>query len=358
MVRRTDENAVLELDNQSSRLTPPEENPCGDLIGASAPMRAVYDLVRRIADHDRLAEQDITRTAQPPPVLITGESGTGKELVARGIHRTGHRADRPFVVVPCGAIPENLIEAELFGHEKGAFPGANVMREGYFETAEDGTVLLDEIGELSINMQPKLLRVLQQREFSRLGSNSLIPLRARVLFATHRNLGQMVTAGEFRQDLFYRINVIKVRLPSLREHAQDIKLLAEHFLARYSRVYAKAVEAIEPAALKLLESYEWPGNVRELENAIQSAVFMAEGTCIRVTDLPETFQDTKAPDLLEDEFSGSFEGMIEDYRLKLVNEAIRKCDGNRALAAQRLSISRAYLHRLIGLPTVQELRHA
>jgi len=262
-------------------------------------------------------------------------------------------------VVPCGAIPENLIEAELFGYEKGAFPHANVAHEGYFEKASDGTLFLDEIGELNINMQPKLLRALQQREFSRLGSNHLIPLPARILFATHRNLAQMVTAGQFRQDLFYRISVVKVRVPPLRERPKDIALLAEHFLARYSKMYAKGIESIEPAALKLLESHNWPGNVRELENEIQSAIIMAEDTCIRVKDLSEEFQDMNARGLLENEFPGSLEGKIREYRIKLVNEALQECNGNQALAAQRLSISRAELLRLIHVPAaVQELRLA
>ena len=337
--------------SQSAGLGSSQAHSCGDLVGSGAAMRGVYDLMRRVADHDSLAEYGITRAAQPHPVLITGESGTGKELVARGIHSLGNRANRPFVVVPCGAIPESLIEAELFGHEKGAFTNANGTREGYFEKAGDGTLFLDEIGELSINMQPKLLRALQQREFSRLGSSKLIPLRARVLFATHRNLEQMVAAGKFRQDLFYRINVMEVRLPSLRDHAEDIALLAEHFLKRYSAIYRKPLESIEPAAVKALEGYDFPGNVRELENVIQRAVVMARGASLNLTDLPEAFQRISASDYVEDQ--SSLEGMLRDYRIKLANDAIQECNGNKTLAAQRLSISRAYLHRLIREPSVE-----
>ena len=359
IAKKAHESVAVRRASLGLGLGPVQDDVCGDLVGSSGPMRSVYELMRRVADHDSLAEYNISRAAQPPPVLITGESGTGKELVAHGIHSLGNRSNRPFVVVPCGAIPENLIEAELFGHEKGAFTNANGLREGYFEKAGDGTLLLDEIGELNINMQPKLLRVLQEREFSRLGSSKLIPLRARVLFATHRDLEHMVTEGGFRQDLFYRINVMEVRLPPLREHAEDIPLLAEHFLRRYSKIYRKAVGAIEPAAMKSLESYDWPGNVRELENVMQRAVIMAEDVCLRLTDLPEAFQAMNALDFLEDEFSGSFEGMIRDYRVKLVNEAIQECNGNKTLAAQRLSISRAYLHRLIRVPApVHELRRA
>jgi DNA-binding NtrC family response regulator len=354
MVSQINESAVLKRDNQSSRLGPPLTPNGADLVGVSAAMRAVYGLMRRVADHDCLADGDITRNSQPPPVLITGESGTGKELVAHGIHSLGNRANRPFVAVPCGAIPESLIEAELFGHEKGAFTNANNQREGYFERAGNGTLFIDEIGELSLTMQPKLLRALQQREFSRLGSTHLIPLRASILFATHRNLEQMVAAGKFRQDLFYRINVMSIQLPPLREHAEDIAPLVEHFLRRYSKQYRKAVESIDPAALKALESYDWPGNVRQLENVMQRAVIMAEGSCIRLAHLPKAVQEFSCLESVEDELSGSFEGLIRDYRVKLANEAIQECKGNKTLAAQRLSISRAYLHRLVRTPAADQ----
>jgi len=346
MVRRAHESATLRRGDQGTRPSLVQTHACGDLIGAGNATQTVYDLVFRVANLDA-------------SVLITGESGTGKELVARAIHSHGHRAKRPFVAVPCGAIPENLIEAELFGHEKGAFTNANGLREGYFEKAGDGTLFLDEIGELSLNTQAKLLRALQQREFSRLGSSSLIPLRARVLFATHRNLEEMVTTGAFRQDLLYRIKVMDIHTPPLREHPEDTPLLAQHFLRRYSKMYHKPVAVIDAAALKSLESYDWPGNVRELENVIQRAIIMAEDTCIRLTNLPEAFQDFEALECLEDQFADSFEGKVREYRIKLANEAIQECSGNKTLAAQRLSISRAYLHRLIRVtPVVAELRSA
>jgi DNA-binding NtrC family response regulator len=307
---------------------------CGDLIGASAPMLVVYDLIRRVADLD-------------VSVIITGDSGTGKELVAAAIHDLGARSRRPFVAVSCGAIPESLIEAELFGHEKGAFTGTTGLRQGYFEKAGDGTVLLDEIGELSLQTQVKLLRVLQQREFCRLGSSNPISLRARVLFATHRNLEQMVAAGKFRQDLFYRINVMSIQVPVLISHPEDISLLALHFLRRYSETYRKTVTAIEPDALRALERYHWPGNIRELENVMQRAIVMAELDSIRQSDLPEAFQEIDGLELEEGQGEGSFESLVRDYRVKLANEAILECNGNKTLAAQRLSISRAYLHRLL-----------
>lgn len=347
MVRRAQESVELKRGSQGKKHLLLPTPSCGDLIGGSAPMQQVYKLVRRVADLDA-------------SVLITGESGTGKELVARAIHSLGHRANRPFLAVPCGAIPENLIEAELFGHEKGAFTNANGLREGYFEKVGEGTLLLDEIGELSLNTQVKLLRALQQREFSRLGSTSLIPMRARVLFATHRNLAEMVAKGEFRQDLFYRINVMDIHLPPLHDHVEDISLLAQHFLRRYSKTYRKPVAVIETNALKSLEGYDWPGNVRELENVIQRAIIMAEDNCIRLTDLPEAFQELdEGIEFFDEQCADSFEGLVREYRIKLANEAIQECHGNKTLAAQRLSISRAYLHRLIRVPTgIRELRTA
>jgi len=315
------------------------ENMIGfdQLVGASAQMQLVYKLIRKVANLEA-------------SVLVTGESGTGKELIARAIHNTGNRSKRPFVPVSCGAIPETLIESELFGHEKGAFTGTVGTREGYFEQAGDGTLFLDEIGELKPQTQVKLLRVLQEREFSRLGANRTIPLRARVVFATHRDLAQMVAAGEFRQDLFYRINVMNIETPSLRHHPTDIPQLVQHFLQQYSELYRKPLESIEPDALALLQSYSWPGNVRELGNVMQRSIIMAEGYSIQATDLPEFFQELESREYDDDLPSGSFERMLREYKIKLANDAIAQCNGNKTLAAQSLSISRAYLHRLIRQP--------
>lgn len=304
------------------------------LAGSSAPMQFVYKLIRKVANLDA-------------SVLITGESGTGKELIARAIHNVGRRANRPFVAVSCGAIPESLIEAELFGHEKGAFTGSLGARPGYFEEAGDGTLFLDEIGELNAATQVKLLRVLQGREFNRLGSSRAIPLRARVIFATHRDLEQMVAEGGFRQDLFYRVNVMNIESPSLRQHAEDIPQLAYHFLRRYSEQYTKAVSGIEPEALALLQRYAWPGNVRELENAIQRAIIMAEEGAIAPADLPDAVRDQELPDLDGELPAGSFERLLRDYKYRLACDAVQQCNGNKTLAAQSLSISRAYLHRLL-----------
>jgi transcriptional regulator with PAS, ATPase and Fis domain len=288
-------------------------------------------------------------------VLISGESGTGKELVASAIHNLGNRAKRPFVAVSCGAIPETLIEAELFGHEKGAYTGTVGAREGFLEKAGDGTLFLDEIGELSLSTQVKLLRVLQEREFSRLGSSRLIPLRARLIFATHRNLADMVAQGKFRQDFYYRINVMRIDCPSLAEHPEDISQLAYQFLRRYSQQYGKVVENIQPQTLALLENYCWPGNVRELENVIQRAIILTEGNSIRPEDLPESLQEESLAPLNDDLPAGSFERLLRDYKVKLASNAVQECNGNKTLAARSLNISRAYLHRLLR-PAGQEIQ--
>ena len=247
---------------------------CDQLVGSSKCAQKVYDLIGRVAN-------------LPAFVLINGESGTGKELVARAIHNLGARADRPFVAVSCGAIPENLVEAELFGHEKGAYTGSAGSRAGFLEQAGDGTLFLDEIGELSLNTQVKLLRVLQQKEFCRLGSSRMIPLKARVLFATHRNLRQMVDAGTFREDLFFRVNVVRIEVPALRDRPEDIPALARHILQKYAAEYQKPVRYIEPDAMEVLMAHDWPGNIRELENFIQRAIILANGNLHRPGRAPE-----------------------------------------------------------------------
>jgi transcriptional regulator with PAS, ATPase and Fis domain len=259
------------------------------------------------------------------------------------------------VAVACGAIPETLIESELFGHEKGAFTGTVGAREGFFEQAADGTLFLDEIGELTMYTQVKLLRVLQQREFSRLGSNRLIPLRARLLFATHRDLGEMVAQGKFRQDLYYRINVMKIDLPTLQEHAEDIPDLARHFLQHYAQLFQKPMTEIEPAALMYLKDYPWPGNVRELENVIQRAIIMAQGTMLRAEDLPRNLREEIVADEADCTPGGTFERQLRDYKIRLAETAVRENKGNKTLAARSLCISRGYLHRLLRLADPSEL---
>jgi DNA-binding NtrC family response regulator len=336
VLHRAYERSSLQRELRTVQQQLEETVHCDQMIGSSPQMQQVYDLVHRVASLNA-------------SVLVTGESGTGKELIARAIHNLGSRAKQPFVAVSCGAIPETLIEAELFGHEKGAFTGTVGAREGYLEQAGDGTLMLDEIGELSPSTQVKLLRVLQQREFSRLGSSKLIPLRARLIFATHADLSELVAQGKFRLDLFYRINVVKVNAPPLQERVEDIPNIAMHFLRQYSEIYQKLVEQITPGAMALLQGYAWPGNVRELENVIQRAIIVASGETICEKDLPINIQSESVVNISDYQPVNSFERQLRDYKVKLAANAVRDHNGNKTLAARSLNISRAYLHRLIRL---------
>jgi DNA-binding NtrC family response regulator len=334
MLLRAQETSSLKRELQSVHQRAEVSGCCDRLIGSSPEMQQVYELIRRVAGIHA-------------SVLVTGESGTGKELIASAVHNLGKRSNQPFIAVSCGAIPETLIEAELFGHEKGAFTGTVGCRVGYMEQAGEGTLFLDEIGDLSLNTQVKLLRVLQQREFSRLGSTRLVPMRARLIFATHRDLGEMVAQGTFRQDLYYRINVMRIHAPSLQEHREDIPEIATHFLRQYSEAYQKPMSSIDPEAIAALESYPWPGNVRELENIVQRAIIMARTQSVRLEDLPQHIQDDCVVNIDEFQPTGSFERQLRDYKIKLAIAAVREHNGNKTLAARSLQISRAYLHRLL-----------
>jgi DNA-binding NtrC family response regulator len=344
MVSRACETSALKQQLYSVQHRIEEPGTCDRIIGSSPGMQRVYQLVRSVTNLNAA-------------VLVTGESGTGKELIARAIHNLGSRANKPFVAVSCGAIPETLIEAELFGHEKGAFTGTVGAREGYFEQAGDGTLFLDEIGDLSLFTQVKLLRVLQQMEFNRLGSNKLVPLRARLIFATHQDLSKLVAEGKFRQDLYYRINVMRIDSPPLQERAEDIPLIARHFMRHYAGTFQKPMDSIEPDALEMLQGYAWPGNVRELENVMQRAIILAPGRTVRAEDLnlsnPEQDEDAGAFDEVVNigdyQLAGSFERQLRDYKVRLAVSAVREANGNKTVAARSLSISRAYLHRLLRL---------
>lgn len=336
MLRKAHETAERKRENQGGRNPIEATARLGGMVGSSPQMLQIYRLVSSVAN--------ITAS-----VLVTGESGTGKELIARAIHDIGARSERPFVAVSAGAIPETLLEAELFGHEKGAFTGTAGARRGYLEEAADGTLFLDEIGDLNPHAQVKLLRVLQQREFCRLGSSRLIPLRARMIFATHRNLEEMVSRGEFREDLYYRINVVRISAPPLRDRLDDIPLLAEHFRQQYSQKYQKRVTRIAPDALSLLQNHTWPGNIRELENVIQSATIFCADDTIHAEDLPLHNPADNVVCIGDYDPGGSFEHRLRDFKIKLAETAIRENKGNKTLAARSLNISRAYLHRLIRL---------
>jgi DNA-binding NtrC family response regulator len=345
LVRRACEHTMMKRELKGNRGRSPlgEDSlfACDKLIGSSSSMCSVYDLVRRVAP-------------LKASVLITGESGTGKELIARAIHNLGPRKHQPFVAVSCGAIPETLIESELFGHTKGSFTGSVGTHNGFFEQAGSGTLFLDEIGELSQQTQVKLLRVLQQKEFCRLGGTGMIPLQARVVFATHRDLPALIQQGKFRLDLYYRINVMTIRAPALGERPEDIGPLAQHFVRYYSEMYEKYIASISPSALRSLEDYDWPGNVRELENAIQTAIIRADSNEIQVSDLPENLKPiSNLRSIDADVPNGTFDRLIRDYKVKLTLKAIEECHGNKTLAARSLDISRGYLHRLLRAEDIE-----
>ncbi|HSL20033.1 MAG TPA: sigma-54 dependent transcriptional regulator [Vicinamibacterales bacterium] len=320
--RLQQENVLLKRALQSS-------NQFSNIIGRSPVMLAVFQLVQTIAP-----------TAST--VLISGESGTGKELVARAIHFNSPRKDRPFVALNCGALPETLLESELFGHVRGAFTGADSNKKGLVEVAEKGTVFLDEIGEMSPIVQVKVLRVLQDRKFRRLGGTEETEADIRIIAATNRDLSKLVAEGKFREDLFYRINVIPVRLPPLRDRLEDIPLLAEHFLAKYASQIGRKLSGISPEAMRLLQAYPWPGNIRELENAIERAVTLEAGSFVQASSLPEHVQsgtsgDGKDAVVLDSGFD--LERHVEDIEREYISEALRRAGGVKSRAAELLGMS-------------------
>jgi two-component system response regulator PilR (NtrC family) len=303
-----------------------------NIIGTSSPMVALFQLIETIA-------------ATNSTVLITGESGTGKELIARAVHVNSPRRERPFVAVNCGALSETLLDSELFGHMRGSFTGADSNKKGLIEVAEKGTIFLDEIGEMSPVVQVKLLRVLQERKFRRLGGTEEIDADIRILAATNRDLTKMVAEGSFREDLFYRINVIPMRVPPLRERQGDIPLLAEHFVARFAEQMRKPISGISGAALSLLSEYAWPGNIRELENAIERAVALERTPTILPDSLPEHFGERIA----EAPVAGPAEGFpdagfdlerhVQGIEREYIAEALRRAGGVKVKAAELLGMS-------------------
>ena len=310
------------------------------IIGSSAGITELYAILERVAD-------------TPTTVLITGESGTGKELVARALHEHSSRKDKPFIKVNCAAIPKELIESELFGYERGAFTGAVASKPGRFELANGGTLFLDEIGEIPVEMQVKLLRVLQESEFERVGGIKTIRVDVRLVAATNRDLKKLIAGGTFREDLFYRLNVVPIRLPALRERAGDIPLLVEHFLGKFNERLKKHVAGTEPEALDILSSYPWPGNIRELENVIERAVLFCDTAKLRATDLPPEIRGIQAManvPLPEADLQAALagEGGLKEHvkvamsRLEreLVSRALQQTTGNVTHAARLLKISR------------------
>jgi DNA-binding NtrC family response regulator len=336
IVRKAVEVYRLRQENHLLRKAVRDQYQLEQLVGASEPIRQVLDFVRKVADSDST-------------VMIQGESGTGKELVARMLHFNSLRRDRPLVPVNCGAIPENLLESELFGHEKGAFTGATHTRMGRFELANGGTIFLDEIGEMSLPLQVKLLRVLQERAFERVGGNRTIQVDVRIIAATNQDLEALVEERRFRQDLFYRLNVIPIVIPPLRDRRSDIPLLIDHFLARFNQTKHTHITGISHEALRLLSQYDWPGNIRELENLVERMAVLKKQGELSVSDLPEKI--ARKPQSLEpkEQFIRFTEDGInlmrevEQYENHLIIEALRKANGVTTRAAQLLQLNRTTL---------------
>ncbi len=306
------------------------------IVGTSEPMRSVYAIIEKVAD-------------TPSTVLITGESGTGKELVARALHENSSRRDAPYIRVNCAAIPKPLIESELFGHEKGAFTGAVASKPGRFELADGGTLFLDEIGEVPVNMQVKLLRAIQESEFERVGGVKTISVDVRLVTATNRDLKADITDGRFRDDLYYRLNVVRVPLPPLRERTDDVPLLLTHFIERFNERLDRAISGFDEAALQVLLRYPWPGNIRELENVVERCMLFAEGDMVEVSDLPPELRAGDAPAARRDSVvpidpETGLKGAVKEATVKLEREliarALRKTGGNVTHTARLLKISR------------------
>ncbi len=294
---------------------------------------------------ERVLKQAKSVAATAATVLLSGENGTGKEMLARAIHQESPRANGPFVAVSCAALPEALIESELFGHEKGAFTNATQSHKGRFELADGGTLFLDEIGDLSAAVQVKLLRVLQEREFERVGGTKTLPVDIRLIAATNRDLEKEVAQGRFRQDLFFRLNVVPLVLPPLRERPDDIPILAAHFAAKSAQKYGQSTPELEPALVEVLLDYHWPGNVRELENLIERLVVLSSSSTLGLEFVPEkmlrVLPGTKPGD------ESTLEGAVEALKRRMIVSAL-KSEGNKVAAAKKLGISRSYLHRLIN----------
>lgn len=342
-LERALDHTRLASENRELRSSLSAGQAASRIIGRSEAVRRLTELVATVAPSDAT-------------VLITGESGTGKELVARAIHEGSSRRDRPLVTVNCAALTESLLESELFGHEKGAFTGADKKRDGRFVQADGGTLFLDELGEMSLALQAKLLRALQQGEIQRVGSDNPLRVDVRVIAATNRNLTAEVTAGRFREDLFYRLNVIGIAVPALRERRDDIPLLAGHFLTRYAERNRKMLKGFTPQAMNCLVNYDWPGNVRELENAVERAVIMSMGEYVTGRELPPDIAaadgetditaampdtDTPLPETVHDPYAGL---SLENLERRAIEATLRECADNKSEAARRLGITRATLH--------------
>lgn len=321
--RVNEEQEALRQENTRLKRELSAKNKVEEIVGNSSRMQEVYDMVQRVADSNAT-------------VLLRGESGTGKTLVAKALHHNSSRTNGPFIVVNCSALPETLLESELFGHEKGAFTGATETKKGRFELARGGTLFLDEIGEISLNVQVKLLNVIQERTFQRLGSTKVLKTDIRLVAATNRDLEKAVQEGDFREDLYYRLNVFPIYLPPLRKRRTDVLLLAEYFLEKYARENSKQIQRISTAAIDLLMQYHWPGNVRELQNCIERAVLICDGSTVQSIHLPPTLQSSES---VHSDTPLSLATAVENFERELIVDALKKHNGNQTRAAKSLDTS-------------------
>jgi DNA-binding NtrC family response regulator len=340
VVSRALERLELTQENLQLRKELERRSGFGPILGQTVAMRKVYDMVEKVS------LSDIT-------VLIHGESGTGKELVAREIHRRSARHNKPFITMNCAALPENLIESELFGHERGAFTGAVRQRKGKFELAGEGTIFLDEIGDMSLNTQSKILRILQEKKFERLGGDQTLEVDVRILSATHKDLMMEIQNGNFRNDLYYRLKVIDIEIPPLRDRKEDIPILAEHYLAEFSRKHNKKMEGVDPDGLKLLLRYHWPGNVRQLVNMLERAVVLATGPVLRKEDLPNElelpsgFSDSYLDDLMHLPFKQAKDKIVTRFMKEYLTKRLNDNEGNISHTAAELGIKRQSLQAMM-----------
>ena len=344
-LRKAEEREALRRENRALKEEIRKESAFEEILAKSDAMRDIFKTIAKIADYKTT-------------VLVSGESGVGKELVARALHRRSSRKGAPFVAINCGAIPENLLESELFGHRRGAFTDASSDKRGLFEEADGGTLFLDEIGELPLSLQVKLLRVLQDETIRRLGDTRDQKVNVRIVAATHRDLAADVKAGRFREDLFYRLNVLPIHVPPLRDRKEDVAILCDHFLARNNARLGTQIRGLDPEARRLLLAYAWPGNVRELENTIERAMVLSEGEVITGADLPERVRDAQDPiqmQLASGELSiKKASRIIEEV---LIRRALTRTKGNRTKAAEVLEIShRALLYKIKNYKVTDLLR--